>query len=232
MGFLKKLMCWRKQESKKSRFEEENEVYGGPSTMEGDVPVERDAEVEMNAAVDLDAELQRDAEVEMNAALDLDAKLLRDVPMETEAPVKGDAASGGPDDVWEESEDPDYGAAEELDAGASEEPDAGASEETDAGASEEPDASASEETVAGVLEEWDAQQDNEMDEMYLERRMRNPSTEEDHEENQPHFSLWGKIKCVAGGLVVGFVTLAITMNEVDIIPMLFEDWDLCVGLRS
>jgi hypothetical protein len=269
MGFLKKLMCWRKQESKKSRLEE---VYGETSIVEGDFPVECDAELEMNPAVDLDAKLQRDvpmepeAEFEMNPAVDLDAKLQRDVPMEPEAPLKGDAASGGPDDVSEEpyagaSEEPDAEASEEPDAGASEEPDPEASEEPDAGASEEPDAEASDEPDAGasepdavasketdpdVMEERDSLQDEakskissleeeverlkkmlrekdviiQLEQLFLERRMCSESTEEDQlldlEENLSRFSLWGKVKYVAGGVFVGLVTLLFAITEVEI----------------
>jgi hypothetical protein len=126
--------------------------------MEGDFTAEWDAGVELNIAVGLVAELQSD------------------VPIEPEDPVKGDAASGGPDDVSEES-----------DSGVLEEPDAGLSEEPDAGASEETDADALEDQLLELVE------------------------------NRPRFSLWKKVKYVAGGVFVGLVTLLITMTEVEII---------------
>jgi hypothetical protein len=153
------------------------------------------------------------------------------------------------------SEGPDAGTSEETDPGMSEEPDAGTLEEPDASASEEQDAGVSEETDAGVLEERDTLQDeakrklssleeeverlktmlrqkhDEMEELYLDRRMCNPSTEEDHEENRPRFSLWQKIKYVAGGIFMGLVTLVITMTEVEIIPMVNQDWDICVRFQ-
>jgi len=49
------------------------------------------------------------------------------------------------------------------------------------------------------------------------------------EENQPHFSMWQKIRLVAGGVCVGLATLVPALVEVEIEFTEKTDWEICVG---
>jgi hypothetical protein len=116
-------------------------------------------------------------------------------------------------------------------------------EDTDA-AAEEPDALQDEakREISSLKEEVERlkrllrQKDEELEQLYLDRRKCIASTEGgqllEHEEKPPRFSMWQKVKYVAGGVFVGLVSPVLAMVGVEITFTENTDWEIRVGLES
>jgi len=80
------------------------------------------------------------------------------------------------------------------------------------------------------------QKDVELEQLYVKRMHCAAATGQEvqllgHEENPPHFSLWRKIKLVAGGVLVGLVAFVLTVIEIEIEFTDKSDWKICVELE-
>jgi len=80
------------------------------------------------------------------------------------------------------------------------------------------------------------QKDVELEQLYVKRMHCAAATGEggqflEHEENPTLFSLWQKIKLVAGGVLVGLVAFALVMAEIEIEFTDKADWKICVELE-
>ena len=231
MGFWKNLMCWRKRSSKKTQRKEE--THGGePSrtTKQQDAPLVQDDSLIMEAPLDqvaplvleapldeddllvweallyqdaahvpeaphnkvvtlvLEASFHREAMIVLETALDEDDPLLLEAPLVPEAPLPLE-------DLFVMETPPDYDTPGEWDA---------ISEHT------------KEELLylkeeAELLKELFQQTNEELQQLYyVERCNSTAATGEEgqllqQEENPPHFSLWWKVKLVAGAVFMGLV---------------------------